>query len=180
MNKRQFWTTAMWTTPLFTLGVVAPLAQPSTAPMANVACKTNASGVPTVIATFAEQETEKDFSVLNFLPEYFSPKDALENCQNTAKTLQTLYNTERANYLTNDTVNSQPVVCVVERRGIGCDRDSAQVLFTLDSTVNSSKALYDILGSDFKQAQPPDARTVSRIYSDIKPKRRSNRWWFFQ
>ncbi len=167
----------MWTTPIFALSLAASLSQPSTAATANVACKTNAS-VPTVIATFSEQGTEKEVTVMSFLPEYFSPKDALQNCQNTAKTLQTLYNTERANYLTNDKVNSKSVICVVERRGIGCDRDTAQVLFTLNSTVNSSQALYEMLGSDFKQAQPPDARTVSKIYSDLKPKR-SPRWWPF-
>ncbi|MUG94301.1 hypothetical protein F7734_18720 [Scytonema sp. UIC 10036] len=168
----------MWTAPIFTLGFVASLAQPSTATTVNVVCKTSAT-VPTVIATFAEQGAEKDVTVLNFLPEYFSPKDALLNCQNAAKTLQNLYNTESANYLTNDKVNSKSVICVVERRGLGCDRDGARVLFSLNSTVNSSQALYDMLGSDFKQAQPPDARTVSKIYSDLKPKYRNRRWMFF-
>lgn len=176
MNKRQFWTTTTWTTPMLALGFVASLTQPSTATTPNVTCNTNAS-IPTVIASLPEQGTGKDVTILSFLPEYFSPKDAVQNCQNTAKTLQTLYKTDRASYLTNDKVNSKSVVCVVERRGIGCNHDSAQVLFTLGSTVNSSQALYKILGSDFKQGQPPDARTVSRIYSDIKPKPR--RWWFF-
>ncbi|MBW4630789.1 MAG: COP23 domain-containing protein [Iphinoe sp. HA4291-MV1] len=172
----QFWTTT-WTTPMLVLGFVVSLTQPSTANTANISCNTNAS-IPTVIATSTEQGIGKDVTILSFLPEYFSPKDAVQNCQNTAKTLQTLYNTNRANYLTNDKVNSRSVVCVVERRGIGCDRDSTQVLFTLGSTVNSSQALYQMLGSNFKQAQPPDARTVSRIYSDLKPKSHS-RWWFF-
>jgi len=175
MNKRQFWTAA-WTTPMLALGFVASLAQASTATTPNITCNTNAS-IPTVIATVTEQGKGKDVTILSFLPEYFSAKDAVQNCQNTAKSLQTLYKTERTSYLTNDKVNAKSVVCVVERRGIGCNHESAEVLFTLGSTVNSSQALYKILGSEFKQAQPPDARTVSRIYSDIKPK--SRRWWFF-
>ncbi|KAB8331906.1 hypothetical protein SD80_020505 [Scytonema tolypothrichoides VB-61278] len=173
MNTKQ-----LWTTPMLALGFVASLTQPSTANTANITCNTNAS-IPTVIASPAEQGTGKDVTILSFPPQYFSPKDAVQNCQNAAKTLQTLYSTDRANYLTNDKVNSKPVVCVVERRGLGCDRDNAQVLFTLASGVNSSQALYEMLGSNFKQAQPPDARTVSRIYSDIKPKSNGRRWWFF-
>ncbi|MBR8836735.1 MAG: hypothetical protein DSM106950_22630 [Stigonema ocellatum SAG 48.90 = DSM 106950] len=157
---------------------VAIFTQPSTAATMSVTCNTNGS-IPKVNATFTEQEPETEVTLLSFLPEYFSPKDAVQNCQNTAKTLQTLYNTNRANYLTNDKVSSKPVVCIVERRGIGCAHDSAQVLFTLDSTANSSQALYKMLGSDFKQAQPPDARTVSRIYSDIKPKSNGRHWWLF-
>lgn len=173
MNKTEFWTTSV-----LAFGFVALLTQPSTATTAKFACNTNAS-IPKVIASFAEQETAKDVTVLSFLPEYFSPKDAVQNCENAAKTLQNLYNNNRANYLTNDKVNSKSVVCVVERRGTGCVHDSTQVLFSLDSTVNSSQALYQMLGSDFKQAQPPDARTVSRIYSDIKPKFSRRRWWLF-
>lgn len=176
MNKRQFWTTTTWTAPMLVLGFVASLTQASTATTPNVTCNTNGS-IPTVSAIVTEQGTGKDVTILSFLPEYFSPKDAVQNCQNTAKSLQTLYKTDRTSYLTNDKVNAKSVVCVVERRGIGCAHESAQVLFTLGSTVNSSQALYKMLGSDFKQAQPPDARTVSRIYSDIKPK--SRRWWIF-
>lgn len=171
MNKTPF-----WTAPILALSFVATFTQPSKANTANISCNTNSS-TPKVIAS--SQETGKDLTILNFLPEYFSPKDAVQNCQNTAKTLQSLYNTERANYLTNDKVNSKPVICVVERRGIGCNHDSAQILFSLASTVNSSQALYKMLGSDLKQSQPPDARTVSRIYSDIKPKSNGHHWWFF-
>ncbi|MGH8001404.1 MAG: COP23 domain-containing protein [Brasilonema sp.] len=177
MNTTQFWTMA-WTTPMLALGFVASLTQPSTANTGNITCNTNAS-IPTVIASPAEQGTGKNVTILSFLPEYFSPKDAVQNCQNTAKTLQNLYKTDSANYLTNDKVNSKPVVCVVERRGLSCDRENAQVLFILGSTVNSSQALYQMLGRDFKQPQPPDARTVSRIYSDIKPKSNGRRWWPF-
>ncbi|NJM70845.1 MAG: hypothetical protein HC862_11785 [Scytonema sp. RU_4_4] len=174
MNKKQLWATAL-TTPIFALSVLASLTQPSTASSLNIACNTNAS-TPTVIATVTEDRTAKNITILNFLSQYFSPEDAVQNCQKTAKVLQHLYNTNYANYLTNDKLNSQPVVCAVERRGIDCNHDSAQILFTLNPTANSSQALYEMLGSDFKQAQPPDARTVSRIYSEIKPRKS---WWFF-
>ncbi|NMG09689.1 COP23 domain-containing protein [Brasilonema sp. UFV-L1] len=177
MNKTQLWTIA-WTTPMLTLGFVASLTQASAANTVNITCNTNAS-IPTVIASPPEQGTGKNVTILSFIPEYFSPKDAVQNCQNTAKILQSLYKTDSASYLTNDKVNSKPVVCVVERRGLSCDREKTQILFSLGSTVNSSQALYQMLGSDFKQAQPPDARTVSRIYSDIKPKSTGRRWWPF-
>jgi hypothetical protein len=175
MNKKQFCATVL-TTPIFALGIVASLTQPSKAMTMNVACNTNAS-TPIVIVTIAEQATTKDVTILNFLPQYFSPQDAVQNCQKTAKTLQTLYNTDQANYLTNDKLNGESVVCAVERRGIGCNHESAQVLFTLNPTANSSQALYEMLGSNLKQEQAPDARTISRIYSQIKPRKS---WWFLK
>jgi Circadian oscillating protein COP23 len=173
MNIKQFWMT-IGTAPLFAVGVVVSLMQPSkaAAQTVNITCQANNS-TPTVIATVTELNNVKDFTLLNFPSQYFVQQDAMENCQNTAKTLQSLYDTNSANYLTGDKVNTQPVICVVERRGIGCNHDNARVLFTLNSTANPSQVLYEMLGSNFKQAQPPNSRTVSRIYSDIRRKT----WW---
>lgn len=176
MNKRLSWF-AIWTTPILALGVAASLPQTSkAATTVNISCKTN-DNVPTVIASVTEQGTEKDVTILSFLPQYFSAHDAVQQCKNTAKTLQSLYITDTANYLTSDKLNAKPVVCAVERRGIGCAHESALVLFTLAPTADPSRAFYEMLGHDFKQTQLPDSRTVSRIYSDIKPRRL--RWWRF-
>ncbi len=175
MNKKQHWKT-IGATSVFAVGIMASLTQPSTASSINIVCKTNTS-VPTVIATLAEQESAKNVPILSFLPQYFSSRSAVQNCQNTAKTLQALYSQDNANYLTADKLNAGSVVCAVERRGIGCNDATAQILFTLAPTANPSQALYEMLGRDLKQPQPPDARTVSRIYSDIKPRR--VHWWFF-
>ncbi len=175
MNKRLSWVRIWMAQILAYCSVFAVLSQPSTAAKTmNIVCKTDNS-TPTVVATPNQKETAKDVTILSFLPQYFSPQDAVQNCQNTAKTLQALYDTDNANYLTNDKLNSQPVICVVERRGIGCNHYSAQILFALDQKINPSQALYNMLGQDFKQSQPPNSRTVSRIYSDIKP----TRWWQF-
>jgi hypothetical protein len=171
MNARKSWI-PIWTAPIFAWSALAALTPPSNATTANIACNTNAD-TPTVMATISERGTAKNVSILSFLPQYFSPQAAVQKCQETANTLQALYNTGNAKYLTAEKLNGQTVVCAVERRGTGCDRYSAKVLFTLDRAANPSQALYDMLGSDFKQSQPPNSRTVSRIYSDIKP-----RWWF--
>ncbi|MBW4562106.1 MAG: COP23 domain-containing protein [Mojavia pulchra JT2-VF2] len=173
MNKWQSWLT-MGTVPIFTLGAIAALSQPSTASDVQVTCKTDAS-TPKVIITLAKAGTAKDYPILNFLPEYFSAADAVQSCQNTAKSLQVLYDNDSYKYLTTDKLNDQPVVCAVERRGIGCNHYSAQVLFSFKPTDNPSQALYKMLGRDFKQAQPPDARTISRTYTNTKP----FRWWPF-
>jgi hypothetical protein len=159
--------------PILTLGATAALSLPSKASNVQVTCKTNAS-TPTVILTLVSAGTVKDYTILSFLPEYFSAADAVQNCQNTATTLQAVYDTDSSKYLTTDKLNDQPVVCSVERRGIGCNHYSAQVLFSLQPTANPSQALYEMLGSDFKQAQRPDARTISRTYTDTKPF-----WWPF-
>ncbi len=175
MNKRLLWNT-IGTTSLFCIGIVTSLIQPSTATTINIVCKTNAS-MPTVIATSSEPDSKKDVTLLSFLPQYFSSQSAIQSCQNAAKRLQALYNKDDANYLTSDKLNAQPVICAVERRGIGCNHNSAQVLFTLEPTANPTQALYEMLGQDFKQPQPPNVRTVGRIYSDINPHR--FHWWFF-
>jgi hypothetical protein len=163
----------LWTVPLLALGGLGVLTQPSTASSANVVCDTH-TATPTVIATLSRQGSSEDVPILNFLPQYFSSQEALNNCQNTANTLQSLYERDNVKYLTSDKLNDKAVVCAVERRGIGCDHYSARVLFTLNQAANPSQVLYDMLGKDFKQASPPNSRTVSRIYSDIRPS-----WWPF-
>lgn len=175
MRKRQF-CKAICTTSLFSLGMLTSLIQPSAATEVNIVCKTSAS-TPTIIATAANQVSAKDVMIFSFLPQYFTPKSAIQNCQNTVKILQTLYSKDDVKYFTADNLKGQSVVCVVERRGIGCTHESAQVLFTFRSTANPAQALYEMLGNSFKQAKPLNIRTVSRIYSDIRP--RKSFWWLF-
>jgi Circadian oscillating protein COP23 len=172
MNKWQSWLT-IGMTPILALGAVATISSPSKASNVQVSCKTNAS-MPTVVLTLAQGGTAKDYPILNFLPAYFSAADAVQKCQNTAKSLQPIYETGSFKYLTTDKLNNQPVVCVVERRGTGCDHYSAEVLFSFKPSENPSQVLYEMLGRDFKQAQRPDARTISRTYTDTKPS-----WWPF-
>ncbi|MCU0535833.1 MAG: COP23 domain-containing protein [Hydrococcus sp. Prado102] len=160
---------SLWITPVVIGSTIAASMQASSAAPTNVACKSDTS-TPRAIVTFSEQGKTQEIAILSFLPQYFSSQVALENCQKTAATLQTLYSTDKAKYLTAQKLNEQTVVCAVERRGMGCDRDSATVLFAIDGEVNPSQALYDMLGNEFKQAHPPSSRTVSRIYSDIQPR----------
>jgi hypothetical protein len=159
---------------LLVLGAATVVAQPSTAATANISCQTSANP-PAVVATVSEQGRSQAIEMINFLPEYFSPEAAAQNCQTAASTLKALYDRDRANYLASDTIAGKPTVCAVERRGMGCDSDGARVLFSFDRAVDPSQALYDMLGSQFKGADRPDSRTVSRIYTDIKPRP----WWFF-
>jgi hypothetical protein len=172
MNKWQSWVT-MGTAPILALGAIVAVSAPSRANSVQVTCNTNAS-TPMVILSLAKDGTAKDYMMLNFLPKYFSAVNAVQNCQNTAKSLQSLYDTGSSKYLTADKLKNQPVVCAVERRGIGCNHYSAEVLFILKPVDNPSQALYEMLGRDFKQAQPSDARTLSRTYTDTKPF-----WWPF-
>lgn len=172
MSKRQS-LAAVLTAQAIALGTQAAFTQPSYSATVRIACAPQGS-TPTITANFSKLGRTQNITMLSFLSKYFSPKDAMQNCETTAKTLQTLYNTGNIKYLSSDTLQGQPVVCAVERRGIGCDSDSARVLFTLDQKSDPSKALYDMLGSDFKQSPPPALRTVSRIYTDIKPS-----WWPF-
>lgn len=172
MNARKFWL-SLCTTPILVASAVTVSIQPSLAAPAKIACKTDTS-TPSAIATFSEQGKTQEIAILSFLPQYFSSQAALENCQKTAASLQALYETDRAKYLTSQKLDQKTVVCAVERRGVDCNHYSAKVLFALDKEVNPSQALYDMLGDKFKQAQPPSARTVSRIYSDIKPS-----WWLW-
>lgn len=174
MNKKQSYLT-LWTAPMLALGVLSASTQPSTGASVNVTCQADGSA-PAVKVSLPQGSAPaaEEISMLSFLPQYFSPQDAVENCQKTAQILQSLYSSGDANYLAADKLDARPVVCTVGRRGIGCDHYSAQILFAFDSTVNPSQALYEMLGSKFKQAQPPDIRTVSRIYTDIKPS-----WWLW-
>jgi hypothetical protein len=172
MNKWQSWVT-MGTASILAMGAIVAVSAPSRANSVQITCNTSAN-TPKVILSLAKDGTAKDYMMLNFLPKYFSDVNAVQNCQNTAKSLQTVYDTGSSKYLTADKLNDQAVVCAVERRGIGCNHYSAKVLFILKPVDNPSQALYEMLGSDFKQAQPSDARTLSRTYTDTKPS-----WWPF-
>ncbi|MBH8571597.1 hypothetical protein I8752_00855 [Nostocaceae cyanobacterium CENA369] len=169
MNKWQSWVN-VGILPILTLGAMAGLSAPSVAGNVQVSCQTNAS-MPTVIVTLVLDKV-RNYPIFNFLPKYFSAAEAVQDCQNAAKSLQMAYDTGDYKYLTTDKLNDRPVVCAIERRGVGCNHYSAQVLFTFNPTNNPSQALYEMLGSDFKQAQPPDVRTISRTYTDTKPS-----WW---
>lgn len=156
------------------LGALATFPKPSLANNLNVTCQADGS-VPTVKVSLsaASSSESQEFSLLSFLPQYFLPEQAGENCETTAKILHSLYRNGDANYLATDQLHDGPVVCAVERRGVGCDHYKSQILFALEPTVNPSQALYEMLGSQFKQVQQPsELRTLSRIYTDINPS-----WW---
>lgn len=160
------------------LGSTAILAQPSTATPStevNITCTTQ-DQVPTVVATNPTEDAQ--ISILHFVPEYFTPEAALENCQNTAEKLQALYQSDNASYLVSDRLDSGSVVCAVERRGIGCDNYSAEVLFTLAHD-DGNRVMYDLLGEDFKPSEPPVTRTMGRIYTDLGHEGQNTWWWPF-
>ena len=127
-----------------------------------VTCDQDAT-VPTVIATLSNQKASQITPILSFLPEYFSAPEALKNCQNTATKLNIFYNEDK-----------RPVVCAVERRGLGCDSYNSQLLFSLSEPVNPAELLFNMLGDNFKGSELPSSRTVSRIYTDLRPG-----WWPF-
>jgi hypothetical protein len=176
MNKKPAGNNLCWATPLLALGALGVFAQSSTANPINFSCNIQ-SDIPVVTATFLAENSTKDLTFLNFLPEYFSASEALENCQNTARSLQSLYEGGNANYLTADELNGQPAVCTVQRRGTGCDHYSAELLFTLHQGNNPAQVLYNMLGNDFKQSDPLNSRTLGRIYSDIKPSFWQRLWY---
>lgn len=162
------------TLPTIALATIISFPQPGQASNTiKVTCEQQTS-TPTVIATLSNQERSQVTPILSFLPEYFSPQEATANCQNTASKLNTFYNQNQMNYLASDTVNQQPVVCAVERRGLSCDSYNSEILFSLVKPVSPTKLLYDMLGKDFKGSQLPSSRTVSRIYTDLRPF-----WWPF-
>ncbi|MGL5793088.1 MAG: COP23 domain-containing protein [Waterburya sp.] len=162
------------TIPTIALTTIISFPQPGQASNTiKVSCDRQAA-TPTVIATFSNQERSQITPILSFLPEYFSPEQAAANCQNTASKLHTFYNQDQMNYLASDTVNQQPVVCAVERRGLSCDSYNSEILFSLAKPVSPTKLLYDMLGENFKGSQLPSSRTVSRIYTDLRPF-----WWPF-
>ncbi|MBE9047162.1 hypothetical protein IQ255_22640 [Pleurocapsales cyanobacterium LEGE 10410] len=136
-----------------------------------VSCDRQTS-IPTVVATLSSQETSQVTPILSFLPQYFSPNEALLNCIDTAEKLHTFYNQDRMNYLASDTIEQKPVVCAVERRGLSCDSYSSEILFSLTEPVNPTELLYNMLGNNFKGSRLPSSRTVSRIYTDLRPL-----WW---
>lgn len=165
---------AILTAPLIALAGSVFLAVPGQATSAvNVTCEQKAS-VPTVIATLSNQNASQVTSILSFLPQYFKTAQALEQCKSTANKLQAFYQQNRMNYLASDTIKGKPVVCAVERRGLGCDSYSSSILFSLNQSISPSELLYNMLGEDFKGSKAPSARTVSRIYTDLRPL-----WWPF-
>lgn len=173
---------AVLTIPTLVLGSIALNSnRANAANTVRVSCDTNTS-VPTVVATLStqSQSSTKDYRssqispILSFLPEYFSSESALANCQKTARYLHKYYSEGEMNYLASDTIDGKPVVCAVKRRGVRCDNYSSEILFSLDQKVNPTKLLYNMLGSNFKGSQPPSLRTVSRIYTDLRPN-----WWPF-
>lgn len=167
MNKLQSWVNTV-TVPILALGAIAAFSAPSKASNVQVLCQTNAS-TPTVVIALNKEGTTKNYNILNFLPKYFSSADGVQNCQNAAQSLQSIYNSGSSMYLTSDKLNEQSVVCAVERRGIGCNHYSAQILFSFQPTNNPSQVLYEMLGSDFKQGRRSDMRTVSRTYAETRP-----------
>lgn len=158
--------------PLMALASSVFLAVPTYATsVVEVTCELRTS-VPTVIATLSNQNVSQVTPILSFLPEYFAPKKALKHCQSSAEKLNTFYNQNTMNYLASDTVAGKPVVCAVERRGLSCDSYNSNVLFAVDKLVSPSELLYNMLGKDFKGSNVPSSRTVSRIYTDLRPL-----WW---
>lgn len=139
----------------------------------SVTCETQ-DQVPAVIATLSNQQTSQVSQILSFLPQYFSEPDALSHCKNTAEKLNIFYSENRMNYLASDTINGKPAVCAVERRGLGCDSYNSVILFSLQKSVSPTELLYNMLGENFKGSHRPSHRTVSRIYSDLRPL-----WWPF-
>ncbi len=186
MIKQQFWlvlsqslhpkaalSSSTWlvTSAIF-LGATSIFPQPSQAvTQIDITCDTQAN-TPTVLGVVSNEYRSQNTEILSFLPKYFSPETALQQCQTTASTLQQLYGSGEMNYLASDTLDGKPTVCVVERRGVGCDRYNSQILFTLNKSVDPSQVLYDMLGEGFKQSQLPTNRTVGRIYTNIRPS-----WW---
>ncbi|MEL6501177.1 MAG: COP23 domain-containing protein [Cyanobacteria bacterium J06607_15] len=155
------------------MGLVS-FAQPAQATnRVSVTCEQQES-VPTVIATLSEQDVSQATPLLSFLPRYFDAAQAAQSCQNAAAKLHTYYSQNRMNYLASDTVAGKPVVCAVERRGLSCDSYSSDILFSLNQSVSPTELLYNMLGSDFKGSKAPSSRTVSRIYTDLRPL-----WWPF-
>ncbi len=164
------------TVKLLTASVAVPamllISQPeqvkaSKAPVPDITCDTT-TDTPTVVASVEGSKGKQQTKMLTFLTDYFPDREAKQECQATADTLQMLYTANEMNYLASDTIDGElPVVCAVQRRGVGCDSYSAKVLFALDRQINPAVALYNMLGKDFKRSELPDSRTVSRIYTDL-------------
>lgn len=149
------------------------LAKPASASLVSVSCEQQAN-VPTVTATLSNQSASQVTSILSFLPQYFEPEQASNLCQSSAQKLDSFYSQNRMNYLASDTIEGKPVVCAVERRGLNCDSYNSDILFALERPVSPTDLLYNMLGDNFKGSQSPSSRTVSRIYTDLRPL-----WWPF-
>ena len=180
MNKTNYLAKAI-SVPIF-FGIMSFVSGRANATKAiEVICDTTLDS-PTVTATMSNPRgsqgeagiVSRKTEILSFLPQYFSAEEAADNCRQTALSLQSYYSQDKMNYLASDTINGKPVVCAVERRGISCDGYRSEILFSLDKTVNPSQLLYDMLGGNFKDNQIPSSRTVSRIYTDLRPT-----WWPF-
>ncbi|WP_071882386.1 COP23 domain-containing protein [Stanieria cyanosphaera] len=156
-------------TPTLALISLALAAVPSKATNVEIKCSTQEQ-IPTVVAHNSQQEV----AILQFLPQYFAPQNALTNCQHTAQTLQNKLQQNHLSYLTSEVVDQQSVVCTVERRGKGCTSPQAEVLFSLATKTAPNQVLYELLGKQFKSAEPFNPRTVSRIYTKI-----DRSWWDF-
>ena len=143
---------------------------PANASTVDVSCKADGD-TPTIVASLTEEGAAKEATILHFLPQYFSPDDAINNCQTTASKLQELYNTDSISYLASDTLSDgQSVVCAITLRGSSCDSYSSEVLFTLARGTEPSSALYNMLDNSIKQSHiHSEHRTVSRIYTDMNP-----------
>ena len=160
------------TVPTIALVTVGSFSTPGKASEAvDVTCVQQAS-VPTVIATFSNQKHSQVTPILSFLPQYFSADDGSRHCQKTAQALQVFYTQNRMNYLASDTIDEKPVICAVERRGLNCNSYGSEILFSLAKPVSPTELLYNMLDRNFKGSQPPSSRTVSRIYTDLRPS-----WW---
>ncbi|WP_019506854.1 COP23 domain-containing protein [Pleurocapsa sp. PCC 7319] len=184
MNKWRNKALKLITISAFPLLAIATSTQPSNASTFDVTCKAN-KGTPTIVASLIEKGSTQEDTILQFLPEYFSPNEAISKCQTTANKLQELYKTDNISYLSSDTIDGgQSVVCAVTRRGSKCDSYSSEILFTLAQGTDPTLALYDMLDNSIKQSNPrPDSRTVSRMYTDITPSfwdsARGRGWWPF-
>lgn len=158
--------------PLITLAIGAFPPAIQAASQVNVTCEQNS--IPTVIATLSERDKSQVAPILSFLPEYFSTDEAVAICQDTARKLHVFYNQGQMNYLASDTLEGKPVVCAVERRGLGCDSYGSEILFSIAKSVSPTDLLYNMLDKNFKGSEIPSSRTVSRIYTDLRPL-----WWPF-
>lgn len=163
------------TSPLIALASSVLVTTPGKATgLVSVACQQQTS-VPTVTVTLSHQNVSRVTSILSFLPQYFEAIEGLNLCQSTAEKLNAFYNGySKINYLASDTLEGRAVVCAVERRGVGCDSYNSQVLFSVNQAISPTELLYNMLGKDFKGSRIPSSRTISRIYTDIRPM-----WWPF-
>lgn len=166
--------TALATTPLLASIALASLGEAANA-VGSVKVSCVQQDVPKVVATLSNKATSQQSTILSFLPQYFSAVEASAECESVAQKLNVFYNQDQKNYLASDTIDEKPVICAVERRGLNCDSYGSDILFSLNQSVNPAELLYDMLGNDFKGSQLPSSRTVSRIYTDLKPF-----WWPFE